>query len=113
MCIRDSVYRSMEQLDKAAADYAKVIEIAPKDARGWRNRALIKLMKDDFKGGIADYDEALKYDARDAYSWNNRAIAKRESGDKDGAIADFKKALEINPQLPTARKALSEMGAAP
>ena len=75
--------------------------------------ALIKLMKDDFKGGLADYDEALKYDARDAYSWNNRAIAKRELGDKDGAIADFKKALEINPTLASAKKALSDLGAAP
>ena len=62
---------------------------------------------------IADYDEALKYDARDAYSWNNRAIAKRELGDKDGAIADFKKALEINPTLASAKKALSDLGAAP
>jgi len=92
---------------------ARPIRVAPTDARGWRNRGMIKLMKYDNAGGIADYDKALEYDPKDAYSWNNRGIAKRDTGDKIGAIADFKKALEINPNLPSTRQALEELGAKP
>ena len=42
-----------------------------------------------------------------------RGIAKRDTGDKAGAIADFRKALEINPDLPSTRQALQELGIKP
>jgi hypothetical protein len=49
------------------------VRVAPTDARGWCNRGMIRLMKDDFAGSIADNNNALEYDPKDAYSWNNRA----------------------------------------
>ncbi len=107
------MYRAKEQLDRAESDYAEVVRIAPTDARGWRNRGLIRLMKEDFSAAIADYDKALEYDAKDAASWNNRGVAKRESGDRNGAIADFQKALQINPTLSSARHSLQELGLKP
>jgi len=107
---RGNAYRDSEQLDRAAADYGEVIRIAPEDARGWRNRGLIRLFQGDNKSGIADYDKALQYDSTDADSWNNRGQAKIRLGDKPGAIADLKKALELYPDLPTAREALQKLG---
>jgi tetratricopeptide (TPR) repeat protein len=107
---RGNAYRDSEQLDRAAADYGEVTKIAPTDARGWRNRGLIRLFQGDNKGGLADYDEALQYDPSDADSWNNRAQAKLRLGDKQGAIADFKKALELQPDLQTARDSLQKLG---
>jgi tetratricopeptide (TPR) repeat protein len=83
---------------------------AQRDCRHRRNRGMIRLMKNDNAGGIADYNKALEYEPSDAYSWNNRGIAKRDSGDKAGAIADFKKALAINPDLPSTRQSLRELG---
>src|SRR5204863_9475057 len=109
---RGNVYRDTEQLERAAADYGEAARIAPTDARGWRNRGMIRLYQDDIKGGLADYDKALQYDPADAYSWNNRGQAKMRLGDKKGAIADFQKALEINPSLRTARDGLQKFGAA-
>jgi tetratricopeptide (TPR) repeat protein len=109
---RGNVYRDTEQLDRAAADYGEATRIAPTDARGWRNRGMIRLYQGDNKAGLADYDQALQYDPADAYSWNNRGQAKRRLGDKQGAIADFRKALEINPSLRTARDGLQQLGAA-
>jgi len=89
-----------------------VIKLAPTDARGWRNRGMIRLFKGDTKRGLADYDMALQYDPADAYSWNNRGQAKMRLGDRAGAIADFRKALEISPGLRTASESLQRLGAA-
>jgi len=90
-----------------------VIKLAPEDARGWRNRGMIRLYKGDNKGGLADYDKAVQYDPADVYSWNNRGQAKLRLGDKAGAIADFRKALELRPDLSTARASLQQLGAKP
>jgi tetratricopeptide (TPR) repeat protein len=60
---RGNAYRDSEQLDRAAADYGEAIKLAPTDARGWRNRGMIRLLQGDNKGGIADYDRALQHDS--------------------------------------------------
>jgi len=81
---RGNVYRDTEQFDRAAADYGEAARIAPTDARGWRNRGMIRLYQGDNKGGLADYDKALQYDPADAYSWNNRGQARMRLGDVKG-----------------------------
>ena len=108
---RGNVYRDSEQLDRAAADYGEAIRLAPTDARGWRNRGMIRLYRGDNKGGLADYDKALQYDPADVFSWNNRGQARLRLGDRQGAIADFRKALELRPGLPSAHDALQKLGA--
>ena len=90
----------------------KSIRLAPTDARGWRNRGMIRLYQGDNKGGLADYDKALQYDPADVYSWNNRGQAKLRLGDKQGAIADFREARKLRPDLDTARESLQRLGAA-
>jgi len=90
-----------------------VIKLAPTDARGWRNRGMIRLYKGDNKGGRADYDKAVQFDPADVFTWNNRAQARMRLGDKSGAIADFRKALELRPDLRIARDSLRQLGAAP
>ena len=108
---RGNVYRDTEQLDRAAADDGEAAKIAPTDARGWRNRGLIRLFQGDNKGGIADYDKALQYDPADADSWNNRGQAKMRLGDKTGAAADLRKALELQPDMRIAQETLARLGA--
>jgi tetratricopeptide (TPR) repeat protein len=110
---RGNAYRDTEQLDRAIADFSEVIKLAPTDARGWRNRGMLRLYKNDNKGGLADYDKALQLDPADAVSWNNRGQARMRLGDKRGAIADFKKALELEPKLRIAQQSLRELGMAP
>jgi tetratricopeptide (TPR) repeat protein len=100
----------MDQLDRAIADYGKVIALMPADARGWRNRGLVRLFKGDNAGGIADYDKAIGIDPSDAFSWNNRGQAKLRKGDRKGAIADFRKTLELLPDLAQPRRMLRELG---
>jgi Flp pilus assembly protein TadD len=85
----------------------------PDDARGWRNRGMVRLFKGDNNGGIADYDKAIRLDPRDAFSWNNRGMAKLRKGDKKGAVADFRKTLELRPDLQQVRDTLRQLGAKP
>jgi Flp pilus assembly protein TadD len=85
----------------------------PDDARGWRNRGMVRLLKGDNAGGIADYDKAIRLDPTDAFSWNNRGQAKLRRGDRKGAIADFRKTLELRPDLQQVRQALEQLGVKP
>ena len=96
---RGNAWRESEQLDRAVADYAEVIRLAPTDARGWRNRGMIRLYKGDNKGRLADYDKAVQYDPADVYLLEQpRAgeIAARRQGGRDRR---FRKALELRPDL--------------
>ena len=91
-----------------------MIKLAPNDARGWRNRGLIRLFKERQQGGIADYDKALEYDPADVSPGTTAGRPRCALGDKKGAIADFRKALELRPGLrPGATTALRQLGAAP
>jgi regulator of sirC expression with transglutaminase-like and TPR domain len=86
---RGNVYRDTEQLERPRRSMARRRKLAPTDARGWRNRGMIRLYQGDTKRGIADYDKALQYDPADAYSWNNRGHAKMRLGDKAGGDCGF------------------------
>jgi Flp pilus assembly protein TadD len=89
-----------------------VIRLAPTDARGWRNRGMVRLFLGDNKSGRADYDKAVQFDPSDALSWNNRGQAKLRLGDRQGAIDDFRKALQLQPDLASAREGLRKLGVA-
>lgn len=86
-------------LDGAIADFAKVIELAPKEADAYFNRGTAETGKSDWDGAIADFDIAvqLKPEYADAYGW--RGVVKEAKGDLDGALADYNKAIELNPGL--------------
>jgi tetratricopeptide (TPR) repeat protein len=93
---RGNAFRDLNQLDRAIADYSVIVDKAPDDARGWRNRGLVRLMKDDAAGAIADYDKAIRRDPNDAYSYNNRGMALLLAQQIDRAIADFDAALRLD-----------------
>ena len=107
---RGDAYRDSGQLDRAVADYLVVIRTGPRDPRGWRGRASVRVLTGDDRGAIADFDRALYYDSRDAPTWSARGAAKLRLGDREGAIADFRKALELKPDLFSAREALEGLG---
>ena len=108
---RGNVYRDSEQLDRAAADYGEAIRVAPTDARGWRNRGMIRLYQGDNKGGLADYDKALQYDPADAYlleqSRPGQDAARRQAG-RDCRLPE---GAGIAARTASAREALQKLGA--
>ena len=76
------------------ADYTKAIEINPRDADAYYNRALAKDDLKDYYGAIADYTKSIEISpAADAYL--NRSLLKEEIGDLYGACFDAKKAFNL------------------
>ena len=82
----------------AILEFDRAIEIYPKYAEAYTNRAAAKLGLGDKQGAIADYTQAIALNPQDALTHYNRGVARFELGDKKGAIVDFDRAIAINPQ---------------
>jgi len=83
----------------AIADYAKAIELDPKNVDAYYYSGLAKVNLHNFVGAIVDYTKAIEINPKSANTFYNRGNAKHELHDYTGAIADFTKAIEINPKL--------------
>jgi tetratricopeptide (TPR) repeat protein len=87
--------------DGPIADFTKAIELDPKYAKAYANRAVVKSDKGDYEGGIADSTKAVELDPKSGDGYRSRAKAKLKN-DFEGAIADSTKAIELNPNDATA-----------
>ena len=94
-------------------DYTRAIEINPKNAGAYNNRANAYFDKGLYDEAISDCDKALKIDATFTLAQKNReraVKAKNQAGEvedrksaqanesADEAIAKFSKAIEVNPR---------------
>ena len=82
----------------AILEFDRAIEIYPKYAEAYTNRAAAKLGLGDKQGAIADYSQAISFAPQDALTYYNRGVAKFDLGDNRGAIIDFDRAIALNPQ---------------
>jgi len=58
-------------LELALADFAKAIELQPKNAALYSNRGVAKRMKKDLQGARLDFDKAIALDSSDATFYAN------------------------------------------
>jgi tetratricopeptide (TPR) repeat protein len=79
-----------DELDEA-------VELNPKLAPAYYNRALVLEATGDPKGAIADYSAAIEINPKMAEAFINRGIARAKIGDLAPALADFNKAIELEP----------------
>ena len=87
----------------AIADFTKVLEINPQDAKAYNERGIAKNGLKDYLGAIADFTKAIEINPRDAYIYfDNRAGVKVEIGDYRGVVFDTTKTIEINPSYTNA-----------
>jgi clan AA aspartic protease (TIGR02281 family) len=95
---RGSIYETIENYDKAIADYNKALELL-----NYNNASIFYRLgycykeKGDYDTSIDNYDKAIAIAPEDEDFYAYRADAKRLKGDFDSAIADFTKAIEIEP----------------
>ena len=85
--------------DGAIAAATKALELDPRAARAWANRAVARGFKSDFDGELQDATRALELDRRLALAWAARGAPRAQKGDVDGAVADATRAIELDPGL--------------
>ncbi|MGT2437249.1 tetratricopeptide repeat protein [Bradyrhizobium betae] len=94
---RAVAFITMEEIDLALADLAKVLELNPKSSNAYINLGLIHRHRGDYAAAIENYDSAIRFDSKNATAYTGRGEANRLKGDLEAAIIDFNRAIEINP----------------
>jgi tetratricopeptide (TPR) repeat protein len=84
-------------LDGAIADFSHAIELDPKNAIAYSNRAHAKRLKKDAAGALADCTRAIELDPNFAEAYFERGTLKGRNKDADGAIADLTRAIKLKP----------------
>ena len=94
---KDEAYKKQAAGDTKGALEAinKAIELNPKEADLYRQRAQINMAAKDPKAAIADYTKALKLNPKDASILSDRALAKEMIGDKKGSKQDMQQARDL------------------
>lgn len=82
---------------KAVSDLTKAIELNPRDARLYYERAIFYGYIGQARKAISDYTKLIELNPKDDLAYNSRGIAFAENGQYDKAIFDYDKAIEINP----------------
>jgi tetratricopeptide (TPR) repeat protein len=94
---KDEAYKKQAAGDTKGALEAlnKAIELNPKEADLYRQRAQLNMDAKDPKAAIEDYTKALSLNPKDAGSLYNRALAKDILGEKKGAKQDMQQAFDL------------------
>ena len=85
------------EVDRAIADYDKVVAIMPHYADAYYNRGIAFEMKGDISRAIVDYGRAIRNNPRDHDAYRNRGDAYRSRSDYARAIADYTRAIALKP----------------
>ena len=91
---RGVAYYRRGDYDRALADLAESIRLAPDVAGLYGDQANIYYFKRDYSRAIAGYDQALRLDPSDALAYNNRGCAWVALGSLAAAEADFTRARQ-------------------
>jgi tetratricopeptide (TPR) repeat protein len=90
------VHHEANNLDAAVADYSKAIEIDPKFADAYVNRAIAFRNKGEPQNAIADYSKVIKMDSKSALALFSRGTTFQQIGQLDAAISDFSRVMKLD-----------------
>jgi tetratricopeptide (TPR) repeat protein len=96
--IRGDVYRALSELEKAAADYTRLIELRPNDHNAYIGLALVYEKQGKPEDAKACYDKLVAADPTSALAYLRRAEFYRDHGQFDLALADCDKAAGLDSQ---------------
>ncbi|NNJ27802.1 tetratricopeptide repeat protein [Alienimonas chondri] len=77
-----------ERLADAEEDYSAALELDPKLARAWNNRAWVRAGQGRVQQALKDWDQALAVDPADELALANRAMFRQQTEDYEGALED-------------------------
>ena len=109
----DRIFRAgveaMQQgrLEKAEAEFTRVIEMAPDFPEGWNKRATVRYMRKEFTGSIADCQQTLARNAGHFGAASGQGLCHMSLGEYREAAVCFRRALDIHPHLHGVRQNLA------
>jgi len=92
-----SAHEGMQDYARAEAAFARAIELAPNEARGYDARCWTRAMRGDLAGAQADCDRALALDGKSYNSLNSRGYVHYRAGRHAAAVADYDAAIAAQP----------------
>ena len=95
---RARLFRKIKQFDNAIKDYDQFIKFNPDDFRGYINRGIVNLEKEDFENSLIDLRKGLEINPNDQIGHSFMADLKKELGNLEEAILSMEKAIEIDPK---------------
>ena len=94
---RGRAYVSLNQYDRAIADYTEAIRLEPTALR-YVMRCDARKMAGQLQAALQDCDEAVRLQPNDANKIDSRGETYLKLGKFDAAISDFDAALKLNPK---------------
>jgi tetratricopeptide (TPR) repeat protein len=107
---RGNAYKDKGLYDRAIADYDMAIEIDPKYADAYNNRAWVYFKTGKFALGLPDAEKAVELGPNHAYTFAIRGCIFEALGKKDDAIADYRRALAKDPNMESSKEGLKRLG---
>lgn len=101
-------YLRAKDYDQALESYSKAIELNPRNAQAYFNRALVLLKQFKYRKAAEDCDKALLIDPKYNKVHHRRAVALMELKEYDKALEDWKKVLETDPENEEANEKLKK-----
>jgi len=98
-----------KHLERALADHDRAIELDPKYAPAYINRADVYRKSGDRDRALADYGKAIELAPNYAFAYGHRGFFLQEVGDVDRALADYNTAIRLNPHYAAAYGARADV----
>jgi tetratricopeptide (TPR) repeat protein len=96
---RGNLRYRLGDLDKAAQDFGRSIQLQAKQAEAYWGRGGILMSQGQNAAALADYDLGLGHRQNSAEAYCSRGIVRQRRGDREGSIQDFERALELQPDF--------------
>lgn len=107
---RAIAYASQGDRERALADLAEAIRLAPDSPYPYYNRGNVHYDRKQYERALADYDAAIEREPELALAYYNRGLAHQKLGHREESIGDFRKALSLDPGSQAAKERLNKLG---
>jgi tetratricopeptide (TPR) repeat protein len=94
---RGSAYLGRDDLDRAIADYARVIQIDPAYSPAYYYRGIAYERREQYNAAIADLSKAVEINPRHGSALNARARVYLKTDQHTLALADAERAVSLDP----------------
>lgn len=91
---RGAVLMDEKRFSEAAADFNRVIELTPRNAKAYMGRGVCQAFQGQFSKAIADLNHSIELDPKSPDAYNIRGLIYAQIGNPR-AISDFQKACDM------------------